>query len=252
MSQIFEYPDTFARFYDVIYHKIRDGVDNEFFLNTIKNTKGKVLEIGVGTGRFFISALQAGADIYGIDISKSMIDILKKKLNPSDHSRLTLGDAGITELNTRFNLILAPFRVFSHVLEVDDQLQFLNNVWNHLNDGGKFIFDLFVPNPELLYKGMHDVVDFEGEYEPGKKLRRISNSLPDIVNQILDITMKFEWQEGNKWLSDMWKMKMRFYFRYEIEHLIKLSKLKLLQIYGDYHMNALTKDSKEFIIICTK
>ena len=252
MSQTFEYPDTFARFYDVIYHKIRDGVDNEFFLETIKNTKGKVLEIGVGTGRFFLSALQAGADIYGVDISKSMIDILKKKLDPSDHFRLTLGDAGKMELNTRFDLILAPFRVFSHVPEVDDQLQFLNNVWNHLNDGGTFIFDLFVPNPELLHKGMHNVVDFEGEYEPGKKLRRTSSSIPDIVNQILDITMKFDWEERGKWHSEEWKMKMRFYFRYEIEHLIKLSKLKLLQIYGDYHLNKLTKNSKEFIIVCGK
>ena len=49
-----EYPESFARFYDLIYHRVRDGVDNEFFLNEIRQARGKVLEVGVGTGRFFI------------------------------------------------------------------------------------------------------------------------------------------------------------------------------------------------------
>ena len=42
-----EYRGTFARFYDLLYHQIRDGVDNAYFLNEIKQTKEKVLEIGV-------------------------------------------------------------------------------------------------------------------------------------------------------------------------------------------------------------
>jgi ubiquinone/menaquinone biosynthesis C-methylase UbiE len=47
---IHTYPKNFARFYDTIYHHMRDGVDNEFFQNEIKRAGGKVLEIGVGTG----------------------------------------------------------------------------------------------------------------------------------------------------------------------------------------------------------
>lgn len=45
-----EYPENFARFYDLIYLNLRDGVDNGFFLNEINNSKGKVLETGTGTG----------------------------------------------------------------------------------------------------------------------------------------------------------------------------------------------------------
>lgn len=62
------YPESFARFYDVIYHTQRDGVDNEYFLKEIKKTGGRVLEAGVGTGRLFTSALESGADVYGLDI----------------------------------------------------------------------------------------------------------------------------------------------------------------------------------------
>jgi hypothetical protein len=47
---IYEYPVNFARFYDLIYHQHRDGVDNEYFQQEIKSTEGRILEIGVGTG----------------------------------------------------------------------------------------------------------------------------------------------------------------------------------------------------------
>ncbi len=252
MSRIYEYPDFVARFYDIIYQQIRSGTDSHYFLNKIRNTRGKILEVGVGTGRLFTQALHAGADIYGIDVSKSMTSILKNKLDSSDHYRISTGDACTMKLNNMFSLIIAPFRVFSHVIDVSDQLKFLDNVWEHLDGNGKFIFDLFVPNPELLYKGIDKVVDFEGEYEPGKKLRRITSSHADMVTQIMDITMRFEWEENDQWLSKEWKLKFRFYFRYELEHLLRLSKLKLVNIFGDYDEGLLKKDSKEFIVVCGK
>ena len=63
-----EYPDFFARFYDTIYDKIRSETDAKYFLEKIKSCKGKVLEVGVGTGRFFIEALKNGADIQCLTI----------------------------------------------------------------------------------------------------------------------------------------------------------------------------------------
>ncbi len=252
MSEIYDYPEYFARFYDVIYHQLRSQVDSQYFLDKIKCSDGSVLEIGVGTGRFFTEALGSGADVYGIDISKSMTDVLKEKLDLSEYHRIYTGDACTMKLNRKFRLIIAPFRVFSHVIDVADQIKFLNNVWEHLDEQGKFIFDLFVPDPGLLKDGIDKVTDFEGEYEPGKKLRRTVSSYPDIVNQILDITMKFEWEENNTWLSGEWKMKLRFFFRYELEHLIRLSRLNLENIFGDYNESLLNNDSKEFVVICKR
>lgn len=251
MTEIYEYPDYVARFYDVIYHQLRSGVDARYFLNKIKKTRGRVLEVGVGTGRFFAEALRAGVDIYGIDVSKSMVDILKTKVDTSEHYRIYTGDACTMKLNKKFHLIIAPFRVFSHLIDVSDQMKFLDNIWEHLENEGKFIFDLFVPNPELLHKGLDKVMDFEGEYEPGKKLKRIVSSYADIVSQIMDITMKFEWEENNQWLSKEWRLKLRYYYRYELEHLVRLSKLNLVQIHGDYNEGLLHKESKEFIVVCS-
>lgn len=252
MNHSFEYPDFVARFYDVIYKKVRSGVDTEYFMDKILSAGGKVLEIGVGTGRFFIDALAKGADIYGIDISENMINVLKNKLAPENHYRIITGDATHMKLDFKFNLIIAPFRVFSHILETDSQILFLNNVYNHLSDNGRFIFDLFVPSPKLMAEGIDNVTDFEGEYEPGKKVRRIVSSKTDIVNQLLYVTMKFIWDEDNKQIEKEWKFQMRIFFRHELEYLIKLSKLNLVNIYGDYRENPLNSESKEFIIFCTR
>jgi SAM-dependent methyltransferase len=247
-----EYPEYFARFYDLIYHQIRDGVDNKFYLGKIKNAKGKVLEVGTGTGRLLTEALENGADIYGIDISSSMLDFLKAKLPPEHRERISLQNIVDFKLDRKFNLIIAPFRVFMHLTDKDDQLKALDNVYDHLNKDGQFIFDVFVPDLKPLITGLDNVVDFEGEYEPGNRVKRIVSTNPDLINQIINITFRFKWNEGSSNYSKEWKTPMRFFFRFELEHLIERSKFNKCHIAGDFQGNELKNDSKEFVITCTK
>jgi len=252
MSDSSEYPDFFARFYDIIYDEVRNDADHAYFLKKMLKTSGPVLEVGVGTGRFFIEALNRGVDIYGIDISPSMIEILQNKLPPKEHHRISIQDLCELNLNKKFDLIIAPFRVFMHLLNVEDQLKVLNKIHDHLNPGGQFIFDLFVPNLKMLLEGLDNFKDFEGEYEPGKKLKRYSSMNADLINQISHVTFKFVWDENDEETSKEWKTDLRFFFRYEIEHLVKQSKLQLVKIYGDFEENELNLFSKEFIVTCKR
>jgi len=246
------YPEYFARFYDLIYHKVRDGVDNNFYLEKIKNSGGKILEVGTGTGRLMIEALENGADIYGIDISPAMLDILKAKLTSDRASRVSLQNIIDFKSDITYDLIIAPFRVFMHLINKEDQLKALNNVYKNLNPGGKFVFDLFVPDLKPLINGLENVVDFEGEYETGKRVKRIVSTKPDLINQIINITFRLEWNDDKSDYMKEWKTPLRFFFRYELEHLIERSEFKNYNISGDFMGNELNSDSKEFIIICQK
>lgn len=248
----FEYPDFFARFYDIIYGKIRSGVDYEYYLRQILNRKGNILEIGVGTGRLFISALEKGADIYGIDVSPSMVQILRMKLKDEYHNRVFVKD--ITELNLglKFDLIIAPFRTFMHILDTDLQLKALNNIYDHLETNGTFIFDVFVPDLAMLLNGVDEIVDFEGEYEKGRKLKRIYSMSSDLTSQTSNILFRFEWDEEDGQKSAEWRTVMRYYFRYELENLVRLSKLRLVNIYGDFNESELGPESKDFVVVCKK
>jgi len=247
---MYEYPDFFARFYDIIYAKVRSETDTEYFLNKIKQCKGKVLEVGVGTGRFFIDALKQGADIYGIDISPSMVDVLKSKLDTNEHFRVKVADIANYSDKQKYDLIIAPFRVFGHLLEVESQLNALNNINDLLTENGVFIFDLFVPNLEMLNSGIKDLEDFNEEFESGKTLKRIINMESDLINQRSKVTFKLVWTEDGKEHSDEWYTEIRYFFRFEIEHLIKRSKLELIDIYGDYLQNLLDAKSQDFVVHC--
>lgn len=247
-----EYPENYARFYDLIYHQQRDGVDNEYYQHEIKQSKGKILEIGVGTGRLFINALNQGADIYGLDISQSIIDVLYKKLNIDQYKRISLQNIIDFNFDFKFDLIIAPFRVIMHLLEKDEQIRALNNVYKHLNTNGRFIFDVFVPDLTQLTNGIDNYIDFEGEYDSGRKIKRIISTTPDLLNQIIHIKFRLEWDENNELKHEDWMIPLRFFFRYELEHLIERSNFNGYKILGDFLGNELNQKSKDFIIICQK
>jgi len=247
-----DYPVYVAKFYDIIYDSIRSHVDTDFYLKRIRQTRGPVLEIGCGTGRFFSQAIELGADIYGIDISKSMVNVLLGKIQSEHHKRISIQSATNFRFPFKFDLIIVPFRVYSHLLTVEEQLSALNNAFEHLSDNGRLIFDVYVPNPGMIASGLENVTDFKGEFEPGKKISRIVTMKADIVNQISDITMTFKWDQDGRERVEMWNFKFRFYFRFELEHLIARSKLTLEKIYGNFEEGDLTGDSQEFIVICRK
>ena len=250
MNFSYLYPDFFARFYDVIYEEVRSEADHDYFMRQISNTEGPVLEVGVGTGRFFLEALNRGADIYGVDISPAMIDVLKAKLPSDKHGRIRLADVCTLNDGPVYQLIVAPFRVFMHFLTIDKQLEALRAMHGMLLPGGRLVFDLFVPNLKMIHEGLVNHLDFEGEHEPGKLLRRYSSMTADPVNQISRVTFRLEWEEGSKIQSRTWVTELRFFFRYELEHLLHRSAFNRFSVYGDFNESAPGPESREFIVEC--
>ena len=248
----FEYPENFARFYDVIYHSVRDGVDNDYYHQKLMEASGPALEIGAGTGRLFKRALEDGADIYAIDVSPSMLKVLKSKIREEYHFRVSLQNATNFRLDKKFSVVVAPFRVFSHILTPGDQINALNNIYEHLSPGGTFIFDLYVPDLKLLVEGFSDFIDFEKEIPGGEKVRRMVSTQNDLINQITHIRFRMQWTEKGEWKSEDWDFDFRFYFRYEIEHLAARSKFGSCKIFGNFLGGELKRNSKEFVIHCTR
>ena len=198
------YPDYVARFYDVVYQRVRGAADKRYYVGQLLSCQGPSLEVGVGTGRIFLDALDKGADVCGMDNSAEMLAVLRDKLDPRHHRRIQQCDLVNMNLGKRFNLIIAPFRVLSHIIGVDDQIRALNAICNHLVPGGVFIFDLFVPNLKLLLEGVPPTVDFDGEHAPGRNLRRTTSAISDLITQITTVTMTFAWEEDGRQYSREW------------------------------------------------
>jgi SAM-dependent methyltransferase len=246
------YPDYVARFYDVVYRQVRDAADKSYYVNKLVSCRGPSLEVGVGTGRIFLEALEKGADIHGTDNSAEMLSVLRNKLDSRYHHRIRQCDLVDMDLGKRFNLIIAPFRVLSHIIDIDDQIRALNAVSDHLVPGGVFIFDLYVPNLKLLLDGLPPTVDFDGEYAPAQRLRRTTSATSDLITQITSVTMAFAWEEEGQQHCREWSFPMRYFFRYELEHLVARSELTLKAIYGDFSESPLDSHSKEFLVHCLR
>jgi SAM-dependent methyltransferase len=247
------YPDFVARFYDTVYAQVRDGVDNEYYLRKMAEAGGPVLEIGVGTGRLFSEALRRGVDAHGIDVSPTMIERCREKLPPADRERVWVADAVRIRTDRRFALVVAPFRVLSHVHPPEDQRRLLDAVHAALEPGGAFVFDLYVPSLKLLLEGLTETCDFDGEHSPGKRLRRLVSSDPaDLARQTNHVRMTFVWDEDEGEQRGEWEFDMRFFFRFELEHLVARSRLRLEAIHGDFEEKPLDAGSREYVVVCRR
>lgn len=250
MKNKYYYNDAMVDFYDIINKEYI--ADKKFYLDKILSSGGKVLEIGCGTGRIFCEALKHGADIYGIDLSELMLNKLKEKIDICEHHRVQVIDAlDYLDLN-KFKLIIAPFRMFMHILTVEDQLRLLRNIHKNLTDDGEFIFNIFNPDLNRIQTGDEETLRLEGEYLPGRKYKFYDSAEPDLPNQIQNVTFRFEWDDNGEWKEDKFSFPMRYCFRFELQHLIERAGFNSANIYRDFEYNELNEETKEFVMICKK
>ncbi|MBE2217014.1 MAG: class I SAM-dependent methyltransferase [Ignavibacteria bacterium] len=253
MENEYYYNETITRFYDTVYENPPQLIAGmKYYLDEINNTNGAVLEAGVGTGRIFLPALATGADMYGFDYSEKMLARLKEKLPAKEHHRVWNADMRRFDSGMSYSLVISPFRVFQHMLTIDDQLNALNSIYNVLEPGGMLIFDVFYPDLKRITHPLENVLEFDGEYLPGHKLQRFFSVKYDNLIQQMDLNFKFIWEEGGQEKTDTFSTKLRYYFRYELENLIGRTNFKLEKIYGDFKRSELNSKSSEFIVMCRK
>lgn len=243
------YHNEFAPLYDYFQSGIKGDVD--FYLNYFRNYKGKILEIGAGTGRITIPLLKSGLDIIALDIAPKMLEILKKKVKKENISVKTIcADMRGFKLKDKFDAIIITFRTFQHMYTVKDQIRALINVKKHLKPNGILIFDVY--NPSLKYIQAGDWQwQRDGTVQPAGAKRKFQveyRNRYDMSEQMMYQEFRFTFPNGNQKIAPL---KMRFFFRFEIEHLLHLVDLEIKNLYGDFKKNKFENTSPEMIWVVT-
>lgn len=106
------------------------------WIKDIKN-KDRILDVGCGEGRL-LNNLGTGVDYTGIDFSKKMIEIAKKRYGSKNH-KFIIGD--ITKKNVwrglkKFDKVFV-IAVVHHLPSKKEQLYVLKEIRDHLKPGGK-------------------------------------------------------------------------------------------------------------------
>jgi len=164
-----------ARYYDL--QEFHD--DLPFYESLVSHDDCSVLDLGCGTGRVLIPLAPRCAYIHGIELSRSMLAICREKLQKADiplsHVAVEQGDISRFSLVRRFDLVIAPFRVFQ-ALETDEQVEAcLQCIRNHLTPRGSAVLSMFNPDrpPDEMRRTWvteGEMVDYECELGNGERL----------------------------------------------------------------------------------
>ncbi len=254
-------------FYDPeLYDARSQGVpgDVEFFLGLAKdadNAGHPVLELATGTGRVAIPITRAGVRVVGLDASKEMLAEAAKKSSGLDNVRWVHGDMKAFDLPERFGLAFIPFRSFQHLLTVRDQIACLECIFRHLVPGGRIALDVF--NPDIVIMGQwlgekRGGIRRRGEDYVSPKTERVVKAWETReyypAEQELESTfIDEELDDEGAVISRVYRgLRLRYVFRYEMEHLLARAGLEIEDLFGDCYGAPFTDTSPELVFVARK
>ncbi len=236
--------------------------DVQFYVAEAAQAPGGVLELGCGTGRILLPIARTGATVDGLDGSQHMLARCRAKLAEESaelRSRVTLhkGDARAFDLGKTFSLVIAPFRIFQHLITIDEQLSCLEGVTRHLQPGGRFIFDVFNPH----FHRMTEDRSVEQEDTPahviddGRVLRR-TYRVPRMrwTDQVSETELVYYIAPDKNARPERFvhRFEMRWFVPSELNHLLARGGFRVQAIHGDFNRSALTDSSPEQVVVAER
>jgi SAM-dependent methyltransferase len=264
MSKYGSYEDKefVAAFYDITY-KDRRPQDVRFFVEYSLKSGGRTLELGCGTGRVLIPTATAGCAITGLDISPYMLQKCREKLEKQPEAirkRVKLIQGNMSDFNTgeKYSLVTVPFRPFQHLITVDEEKACLGCISKHLSPHGRCIIDVFNPNPARLVPDPEYTEEKEDLPETrlpdGRKLRRagrLAGYHRDQQYNDIELIYYLTYPDGRTERL-VQSFPMRYYYRYEMEHLLELGGFRVVELFGDFDKSPFSGDSPEMIFVAEK
>ena len=193
---------------------------------------GRVLELGVGTGRVAIPLSRLGLEVHGIESSPAMVEQLRAKAH-GEEVTVTVGDFADVDVSGTFSLCLAVFSTLFMLRSQDDQLRCFANVAAHLAPGGAFVVEAFVPkfgggdrqSLEVLHTDVDSVL--------------LEASRVDPVQQRVDIQRIALSEVGLK----LYPSSVRYAYPAELDLMARMAGLRLRDRWAGWRRQEFTADS---------
>lgn len=200
---------------------------------------GKVLELGVGTGRIALPLSAKNVEVHGIDASPSMIARLREKPG-GDRIAVTQGNFAEVPVDGKFALIYVVFNTFFMLLSQEEQVRCFQNVAQHLSDDGCFVIEAFVPDLTRFVGGQ---VNWATKVTADQVLLDVGNHDPAaqrVTGQKVVIT------EGN---VRLYPSQIRYCYPSELDLMARLAGLRLRERWSNWKREPFTSESGKHISI---
>jgi len=148
------FDERIARRYEVYWPELFEpaAIDPVVDFLTELAPAGAVLELGVGTGRIALPLSRRGIRVHGIELSPAMIARLRTEPG-ADAVGVTIGDFTTARVDGTFTLVYLVRNTITNLTTQDDQVDCFRNVAAHLEPGGRFVIEVYVPELRRLPPG---------------------------------------------------------------------------------------------------
>lgn len=253
--------DFVVKYYDDAFG-ISGENETSWYLDKVKELGEPVLDLACGTGRLALLFGREGYEVTAIDRSKGMINQFKKKLiqevvEIQQKIRIDTQNMADFHLDRKFKTVVCC-DAFFHNLRVEDQMNCLKRVAQHLKSGGHFLFNL--PNPTCKFILESSNTREDQFMERGRyPLENMDETLlveqantADVLNQIIVTKLRFtRFNKVGQIMEEAessWKT--RYLFKYEAVHLLCRCGFRINQLVGDY-LNGPVTDGGQLIFDVT-
>lgn len=211
------YGDRIAGIYDE-WHPIAGDAEQAADVLTGLAGDGSALEFAIGTGRIAIPLSARGVSVRGIDASAAMVAKLREKPGGADIP-VEIGDFGDVDVDGRFRLIFVVFNTFFVLLTQEEQVRCFRNVAAHLEPGGAFVIEAFVPDPAMYKDGervaattvdVHEVRLDAGRHDPS--VQRVDAThvvLRDGDVRLYPVRMRYAWPSELDLMAELAGLRLR-------------------------------------------
>jgi SAM-dependent methyltransferase len=153
------FDEWIAQRYDTLWPELLDPslLDSAVDLLADLAGEGSALELGIGTGRLAIPLSGRGVHVHGIELSPAMVAALRMKPGANDID-VTIGDFATAKIGATFHLAYLARNTITNLTTQDEQVQCFRNAAAHLEPGGCFVIENYIPALQRLPPGETKVV----------------------------------------------------------------------------------------------
>ncbi len=199
--------------------------------------KGSALEFGIGTGRIALPLAARGVPVHGIDLSDAMVARLREKPG-AERIGATIGDFATTAVDATFALAYLVFNTICNLTTQDDQVACFQNAADHLEPGGCFVIEVFVPDLQRLAPG-------ERFYPFDVSPEHLGLDEYDVAAQAL-VSHHF-WPEGDAWRKS--SIPFRYVWPAELDLMARLAGMRLRERWQDWDRTPFTNESRKHVSV---
>jgi SAM-dependent methyltransferase len=197
--------------------------------------EGAALELGIGTGRLALPLSQRGVPVHGIDLSPDMAAQLRAKPG-ADGIGVTIGDFATTRVDGTFTLAYLVRNTITNLTTQDEQVECFCNAAGHLEPGGCFVIEVYVPELQRL--------------PPGETVHAFTVTPTHLGFEEYDVAAQIAYSH-HYWLSggqlETFSAPFRYVWPSELDLMARIAGLTLRERWSGWNREPFTGESRSHI-----